>query len=244
MVAMAAPHNDLVPARAEGRRVMLDNPVWHALGGPHAEWCEQQGEARRYAPDVTPFAGLPDRPGRTDWDAFAALVGPGGAAVLLRTEVAPPPDFTVGFRAVCRQMVAPDELRDVPDVMTEAIRDLAQLADLVLATRPGPWLHRTHELGGFVGIYDGPDLVAAAGRRVAVPGAVEISAVCSAPHVRGRGLARAVVAAVVRAAAARDTAAFLHVLPDNTAAIASYERLGFTHRADLEVALVVAPAGA
>lgn len=220
---------------------VLDNPVWHALGGPHSRWCEQHGSARRYAPDVTPFAGLPDAPTDTDWGSLAALVGPGGAAVVFRTPIEASPTFTVRFRAPCLQMLAPTAMRDVPDAPVEPIRDLAPLATLVDETRPGPWLARTHELGGFVGIYDGDDLVAAAGVRMAVPGAVEISGVCTAEHARGRGLARAVVAAVVRDAAARGEVAFLHVLHDNTSAIASYERLGFTHRADLEVALVVAP---
>jgi hypothetical protein len=35
----------------------LDNPVWHALTGPHAHFAIGRGAVRRYPPDIAPFEG-------------------------------------------------------------------------------------------------------------------------------------------------------------------------------------------
>ena len=48
-------------------------------------------------------------------------------------------------------------------------------------TAPGPWFHRTPELGRFVGFEEDGRLVAMAGERMHVPGDTEISAVCGHP---------------------------------------------------------------
>jgi len=36
----------------------LDNPVWHALIGPHARFAQGQGFARHYPRDMAPFSGI------------------------------------------------------------------------------------------------------------------------------------------------------------------------------------------
>ena len=58
----------------------LDNPVWHALTGPQAQFSEGSSLALRYQTDVAVFAALPDDVGPDAWAALARLVGPGGAA--------------------------------------------------------------------------------------------------------------------------------------------------------------------
>lgn len=35
----------------------LDNPVWHALAGPHAHIANGRGLARHYPRDMVPFSG-------------------------------------------------------------------------------------------------------------------------------------------------------------------------------------------
>jgi len=39
---------------------VLDNPVWHALIGPHAEYAIGQGLARHYPRDMAPFVAIAD----------------------------------------------------------------------------------------------------------------------------------------------------------------------------------------
>ena len=206
----------------------LANPVWHALTGPHSTFAEGDGAARRYRPDVTPFAALPDEPSASDWDALAQVLGPGGIGVVLREEVAVPAGWDEAFRIDCYQMVgpqaAPEGHRAEP--LTDA--DVAEMADLVGRTDPGPFRDRTVELGGYVGVRDGGALVAMAGQRLRVPGFTEISAVCTDPAHRGRGLASGLVREVAAQITARGERAFLHVASENTGAIRVYERLDFS----------------
>ncbi|HET9729674.1 MAG TPA: GNAT family N-acetyltransferase, partial [Acidimicrobiia bacterium] len=48
----------------------LDNPIWHALAGPHAAFAQGEALALRYEPDVSVFSAIPDRPTSDAWDAL------------------------------------------------------------------------------------------------------------------------------------------------------------------------------
>jgi predicted GNAT family acetyltransferase len=104
---------------------------------------------------------------------------------------------------------------------------------LVTATEPGPWRSRTHELGTFLGVHIDGRLVAMAGQRMRLDRAVEISAVCTHPDYRGRGLARALTSLAAHRIAAIGCTPFLHVRADNVAAVRAYEAAGFTRRVTL-----------
>jgi predicted GNAT family acetyltransferase len=108
--------------------------------------------------------------------------------------------------------------------------DVPEILDLVRRTNPGPFAERTIELGDYLGIRDGGRLVAMAGERFKVPGWTEVSAVCTDPGFRGRGLAARLVRAVVAGIRARDERPYLHAASINTGAIKLYERLGFAVR--------------
>jgi len=134
------------------------------------------------------------------------------------------------------QMVAPPHGL-VIDVLPEPVvvlgnSDAAEMMALAELTRPGPFLVSTVELGGYLGARHEGRLVAMAGRRLRVPGSIEISAVCTHPDHRGQGLSRLPMAAVDTAIRAEGHRAFLHVLHENISAVALYRRLGFTTRAD------------
>jgi predicted GNAT family acetyltransferase len=98
---------------------------------------------------------------------------------------------------------------------------------LATLTEPGPFRRRTIELGNFYGIFDGDQLVSMAGKRMHIPGFVEVSAVCTHPDARGRGYARALMQIVIDEIEQSGRTPFLHAWQDNPAT-RLYESLGFT----------------
>jgi predicted GNAT family acetyltransferase len=81
-----------------------------------------------------------------------------------------------------------------------------------------------------------------AGERLRLPGWTEISAVCTDPAYRGRGLATRLVRAVAAGIRERGETPFLHAAASNTQAIRLYEAIGFTLRSRPTFRLVRTPA--
>ncbi|MFF0085750.1 GNAT family N-acetyltransferase [Streptomyces canus] len=209
---------------------ILDNPAWAALTGPHAHFAERIGHAVRYQQDVAPFHALSDEDDPRAWADLAALVGPGGtAAVRGVTEAATGWEVVRTGHGV---QLVDTALRAEPD--PEAVRlgpdDVPEILDLVARTEPGPFLPRTVELGTYLGIRHDGRLIALAGGRLHPPGWTEISAVCTDPAHRGRGLATRLVRAVAAGIKERGERPFLHAAAGNANAIRLYESIGFTLR--------------
>ena len=93
-------------------------------------------------------------------------------------------------------------------------------------------------MGRYHGSFEGDRLVAMAGERAHLPGHTEISAVCTHPEARGRGLAAGLTHTVAAGILERGEQPFLHVSDTNHGARRVYERLGFTERTTVEFALV------
>jgi predicted GNAT family acetyltransferase len=72
-------------------------------------------------------------------------------------------------------------------------------------------------------------------------GWTEISAVCTDPAFRGRGLATRLVAAVGAVIRARGDVPFLHTTQDNATAIGVYEVMGFVRRRSMHFAAYRVP---
>lgn len=209
----------------------LDHPVHAALTSRHAGLARSKGRALSYDAQVATFSALPPEPEPEDWTDLAALLGPGAFADLFSSPHEPPAEWEQVFTLDGLQLVL-DALppRGDIEVVPLGAADSPAMRTLVGRTRPGPFWERTHEMGRYVGIRDGDALVAMAGERLRPPGATEISAVCTAPEARGRGLAAALVTDAAHAIAERGEQPFLHVAASNTGAIALYERLGFRVR--------------
>ena len=107
------------------------------------------------------------------------------------------------------------------------------MLDLTGRTKPGPFLPRTVELGGYLGIRRAGRLVAMAGERFRPPGYTEISAVCTDQEWRGHGFASRLTRAVAAAIVARGETPFLHAVATNVNAIRLYKSLGFSYRRDM-----------
>ncbi len=220
----------------------LDNAAWHALSTVHQRFAQTTGQAARYDPAVSVFAAV-DNFDDSSWHDLASVVGPGGSAVLFRDTVPePPPGWTRLGGGVGHQMVL-GELAAVtiPEVRTLGPDDAGEMLALVELTQPGPFRPRTVELGAYFGVFDDAALVAMAGERLRFPGFCEISAVCTHPDWRGRGLAAGLTALVARGIQARGERPFLHHAAANDPARRVYEALGFEFRREIAIAVVGAP---
>ena len=216
----------------------LDNPVWHTLRGPRTDLAEQVrgGTALRFRSEFSLFAAVEDFDDDA-WNAQAELVGPGGVVFLFRDQVpAPPEGWTELLRIPTLQLVAGD-LSPPPDaaVITLGDADVEEMLALTKLTEPGPFLPRTHELGTYVGVRQGSQLVAMAGERFQMPGWTEISAVCTHPDARRQGLGAALSLRVAQNIRARGDEAFLHVVETNESARLLYESIGFRIRRMMDV---------
>ncbi|MFF4249800.1 GNAT family N-acetyltransferase [Streptomyces sp. NPDC001663] len=222
---------------------ILDNPAWAALTGPHAHFAERVGRAVRYPADVAPFYAVSDLDDPRAWDDLATLVGPGGTASV-RGVTRAPAGWEV-LRTGQGVQLVDTGLHAEPD--PEAVRlgpdDVPEILDLVARTEPGPYLPRTVEMGTYLGLRHHGRLIALAGERLHPPGWTEISAVCTDPDHRGRGLATRLVRAVAAGIKERGERPFLHARATNANAIRLYESIGFTLRRRTVFSLV-RPTGA
>ncbi len=212
----------------------LDNPAWAALTGPQAQFAIGDGRARRYRDDVAPFAAVADD---DDPDAWGELDQLGSdLVVVIRPRSVVPPGWTLVQELPGDQLVYDRALPDEPgsgDIVGLGRADVPQMLALVELTQPGPFRPRTVDLGGYRGIRDGDALIAMAGYRMQPAGAVEISAVCTHPGYRGRGLARQLIHSVIADVQRSGRLPFLHVARSNVGAAAVYQALGFAHRREL-----------
>ncbi|MGN5636878.1 GNAT family N-acetyltransferase [Streptomyces sp. AC154] len=228
------------PSRAVPPHI-LDNAAWAALTGPHAHLAERVGRAARYPTDISPFSALEDPADPRAWDDLAALVGPGAVTPVSGARTVPD-GWTVerggdGVQLVDTALYA----EPAPEAEELGPADVPEILDLIALTEPGPFLPRTIELGDYLGIRDHGRLIALAGERLHPPGWTEISAVCTHPDHRGRGLATRLVRAVAAGVRERGDTPFLHAAASNTRAIRLYESIGFTLRRRTRFLLVRAP---
>jgi len=216
--------------RATGTHV-LDQACWNALVGPHANLAEVNGLARRYPVDISPFNAVADIANPQAWADLYSLVGAKGTAIVVGESISAPVGWKIVEVFPGVQMTGEDvEGRPDPDLVSLTIRDAPEMLALTARNEPGPFLPRTVELGGYLGIRIEGELVAMAGRRINPLGWVEISAVCTDLEHRGKGYALRLVLAVVAGIIESGQKPFLHASAENHNAIRLYEKLGFKIR--------------
>ena len=218
----------------------LDHPVWFALTSRQSALAEGGARARRYPPDIAPFAAMVDTSPQS-FAALCALMSRSDHSVLFTPDpVNPPGEFKILFAATGEQMIGlPLEAAgSAPDIVTLGAADVPAMMELTKLTNPGPFAARTHELGTFLGVRVDGQLVAMAGERMKPAHYTEITAVCVHPDHRGRGYAQFLLAAVARQIVARGEIPFLHVFSNNAGAIALYRRQGMEIRRRLHVTVL------
>jgi GNAT superfamily N-acetyltransferase len=219
-------------------RKPLDNPVWHALEGPQSAVAIKRPHARRFDPDVAPFFAI-EEPSDRAYRDIGDILGKSPEARLFRPEKEPaPPGWSKTFEKPIQQLILPPTAA-LPAPLSSIVElrevDAPDMQALAKRTDPGPFAPRTHELGTYLGIHEDGELVAMAGERLRLPGWVEISAVATDTEYRGRGYGRALTAALAARIRVAGQMPFLHVYPDNKAAVALYKSMGFVERTTLIV---------
>jgi predicted GNAT family acetyltransferase len=216
---------------------LLDRPIWSALTTSHKNLAEGGPLALRYPVDMTPFADVVDM-SAASFAALGDLMSPSQVVALFTPEpVEAPSGFKVVLADTGEQMIgspADSPLNDV-EIVRLGAADVPAMTALTTLTKPGPFAARTHELGTFLGIRAGGELVAMTGERMKPGKFVEMTAVCVHPDYRGRGYAQALLATVARQIEARGEIPFLHVFSHNVSAIALYQRQGMRIRRRLHV---------
>ncbi|MET0811642.1 MAG: GNAT family N-acetyltransferase [Microbacterium sp.] len=232
--ASLPPHDDAI---------VLDNPAWHALTGPHAHFAIGDDLVRKYPDDVAPFLAVRTWDDPDVWDALVELVGPGAEVAYSGADPALPPGWEVLWRGEGVQLVETRALAPAPDdeAVVLGADDVGEMLAIVERNQPGPFKPRTYELGRYVGIRRSGRLVAMAGERLHPEGWTEISAVSTDQAYRGQGLASRLVLDVAFHIQQRGDRALMHAAATNTGAIAIYERLGFALRRRTTFASVRTP---
>lgn len=216
---------------------LLLNPAWHALTSKHRALGETSQKAARYRRAISPFAALADDGNLEDLNGF---VDPGQGVIFMcagAVESAPgwkPVAEVAVLQMICRETV----VTDYPVVGRElGADDVAQMLALAGLTDPGPFLPGTIEMGRYLGVETDGELIAMAGERFCLNGWTEVSGVCTHPSAEGRGLAKALVAELMRGIIGREQIPFLHVRrgsPSEQIAIRAYERLGFESHQEIQ----------
>ena len=219
---------------------LLDNIFWHTLVGPQARFATGSGDVRRYARGFSPIVGFADAQ-RPDFAALSPYCdadehfycdgwsGPAQAGWTIERE-------STMFKMVWEGPTPQTD--EAAEALALGPQHAEQAVELAALTRPGPFGLRTIELGDYFGIVDGGKLVAMAGERMHAGALREISGVCTHPDFQGRGFARRLMRKLVRRQVLRGETPFLHVMRDNEAARALYERMGFRTHGESAVRVV------
>jgi predicted GNAT family acetyltransferase len=215
---------------------VLDNPVWHALMSAQRGMAQVHGQAARFRADISPLAGLRE-PTRQALEDLRALAAPGEQLWLLSDGPLDLPPCWREVRAryidqmVCGCAQGGPRPRPAAGFVELGDADVADMAALVELTKPGPFEAHTREMGAYLGVRGlGGKLVAMSGQRMNLTHYREISAVCSHPEARGRGLTAPLMEELMARIVAEGKTPFLHVKTENGSAKAVYQKLGFTVR--------------
>jgi predicted GNAT family acetyltransferase len=209
---------------------LFANPVWHALHSKHRKFAKCAGDACRYLADVVPLAAI-SAPGAGAMLELHSLFELGESAWIIGEEYTVVQGLVREETLECLQMLLPDGV-SVPDPEAEIIKlsdaNAGEMVALTTLAFPGFFRQRTCEMGSYYGVRSASgELIAMGGERLKLDGFTEISAVCTHPSFRGRGLAARIIWQLVREHRKEGVVSWLHVASANRRAAELYLRMGF-----------------
>lgn len=217
---------------------VLDNPIWHALQTGNRYLAAGNEQAQYTRRDAGAFAGMPHNSIR-ELEQLHGMIPAGEVVVLFTTgEIAIPDFWKVQLNRDLLQMahtgpLQPFSAAGLIQSLSEA--HIPEMLALTALTKPGPFLQRTIDFGNYEGIFENGKLVAMTGQRLQPDPYTEVSAVCTHPDALGKGYAGLLLQSQVHQIKASGRIPFLHVYPENTRAVALYQRLGFELRKEMRV---------
>ena len=220
---------------------LLNNPVWLALQTGHVHFAQGDATVAGYPADVAPFAAVAHH-GDQPSERGLALALAGVDSVYFVGQL---PSLPAGVRvepcSPILQMV--HGTLPAPTATTHAVRELGDfdveaMLDLTSRVFPGYFRRRTIAMGRYVGVFDGPRLVAMGGERLFADRYREVSGICTDPDYAGRGYAGAIVRELATSMVERGLVPILHLSPVNTRAHRVYQSLGFRDSGELRVVKV------
>src|ERR1700731_368322 len=209
---------------------LFANPTWHALQSKHQKFAKCAGDACRYPTDVGPLAAI-RAPGVEPMLQLSSLLKASESVWIIGKEYSKVAGLVREETLECLQMVLPDDVI-VPDTDIEIVKladtNAGDMVALTTLAFPGFFRQRTCEMGSYYGVRSpSGELIAMGGERLKLDGFTEISAVCTHPAFRGRGLAAAIIWQVVGEHREEGVVSWLHVASTNRRAAALYLRMGF-----------------
>lgn len=219
---------------------LLKSIYWDTLTGAHANFSSGNANVRRYAAGFSPIAAYADL-AQFDLRDLNPHCAVGETLYIADWLGTVPPGWRLEVETAMAQMLwqGPMPATDAaPEAVLLGAEHVTQAMALAELTHPGPFGPRTIELGDYLGLFEGPRLVAMAGERFRAGALQEISGVCTHPDFQGRGLARRLTLQLVRRQMQRQQVPFLHAVNGNTNAHALYQRMGFVTQQEIALRVV------
>lgn len=216
----------------------LDNVAWSSLTVNHQQLGIIGEKAALYNPQISMIATVKEETHEA-YTELAQLTPPGVPVALVGYNAPDHPDWALIRNAEVQQLVTetPIYFAEI-DYVTLTEADVPQMIELIKITQPGPFSPGTIRMGRYIGIKTEGQLIAMGGERMNPDGYVEISAVCTHPEHRGKGLAKAITGELTNSILNRGQTPFLHVGVNNTA-IKLYEKLGYVYRRNVPGAAMI-----
>ncbi len=217
---------------------ILDNVTWNALNTGNRDLSLGNENVRFFHKEVSPFVGMPEITNENFNTLHAYCKATRRFNLFIGKEILIPDDWKIIRKSNIWQMVCNREIGKFSPQNT--IQPLTQnhveeMVTLTQQTHPGPFEKETILFGHYEGIFEHNKLIAMAGQRMFPQPYAEISAVCTDPDFRGRGLAADLIQSQIHRMQSVAVTPFLHVLTENIAAIKLYEKLGFEKRKEFIV---------
>lgn len=217
---------------------VLDNAVWNALNTGNSNLSKGDGHVKFFDKEVSPFVGMQEISNENFRTLLASCDETRRFNIFVDQEIIIPNDWKIIYKSKVLQMVCTQSIKktsSLNNIVPLTQKNVAEMVALTQLTHPGPFEKETILFGHYEGIFADQQLAAMAGQRMFPEPYAEISAVCTHPDFRSKGLAIRLMQSQIQRMQSIAVIPFLHVLSENITAIKLYEKLDFERRKEFIV---------